>query len=224
MFQALKLMRQKIGGHGTRSRWLLCLMLGAWAATASSARAYDLSRAYESAAPEAERGFVVGSVGLWIPGLGSFQDYHQLSLEYAGELGIRILSIRGEHNVYVVGGFNLSPQKLDSEWVRDASRRSTTMLLGYAGVRYLPSALCIGDGLGCPFVELRFGLLFENADERAHPNAPNAELTVLPGIGYRFSVGQVFQLGARADLSWTEEDYSRELGWLSVTGFIGFGW
>ena len=126
--------------------------------------------------------------------------------------------------MYVVGGFNLSPQKLDREWVRDESRRSTTLLLGYAGARYVPCALCVDDGLGCPFIALRVGLLFENADERAHPNAPSAELTVLPGIGYRFSFGGVFQLGARADLSWTEEDYSQELGWLSVTGFLGVGW
>jgi hypothetical protein len=222
MLHALKQLGRGRVAHGT---WLLCLSLGAWTAmaSASDAHAYDLSRAYTSAAPEVERGFVVGSVGLWIPGLGSFHDYHQLSLDYAGEFGIRILSIRGQHNVYVVGGFNLSPQKLDPEWVRDKDRRSTTMFLGYAGVRYLPSMLCIGDGLGCPFIELRFGISFENADERAH-DGQDPEWTVLPGIGYRFSFGNVFQLGARVDVAWSEEEYSRDLGWLTVTGFLGIGW
>src|SRR4051812_31283195 len=103
MFQGITLRGRNIVGRATRSHWLLGVVLGAWVAMASSAQAYDLSRAYESAAPEAERGFVVGSLGLWIPGVGSFHDFHQLSLEYAGEFGIRVLSIRGEHNLYVVG-------------------------------------------------------------------------------------------------------------------------
>jgi hypothetical protein len=201
----------------------LLLLLAAWLTCAGSVRAYDLSRAYDSDAAEVENGFVVGSVGLWVPGFGRFHDFHTLSLEYAGEVGIRFASIRG-HNLYGVGGFNFSPQKLSRDEVPDASRRSTKMLLGYAGVRYLPGPLCFGDGLGCPFVELRFGLLFEDADAHVHPDAPSAQFTVLPGFGYRFAFGRVFQLGARLDFSWAEEDHSRDLGWLTVTGFLGIGW
>jgi len=215
-------MLQKITTGGTRLA--LAAMLGAWTCLAGEAHAYDLSRAYVSEAAEVERGFVVGSVGLWIPGFGSFEEYHQLSLEYAGEFGIRFASIRGAHNIYAVGGFNFSPQELDPDVVRNPDRRGSNMLLGYAGLRYLPAPLCIGDGIGCPFVELRIGVLFEDADERVHSNAPDGELTVQPGIGYRFSFGRVFQLGARADVSWTEEARSREIGWLSVTGFAGVGW
>lgn len=208
---------------GARSAWLLGALFVACLSHASSAHAYDLSRAYESEAAEVERGFVVGSVGLWFPGLGSFQEYHQLSLDYAGEFGIRIASIRGQHNIFVVGGFNVSPQKLDPDAVRDDSRRSTTMILGYAGLRYVPGMLCIGDGLGCPFVELRFGLSFESSDSREH-EGPKADFTLMPGVGYRFSFGNVVQLGVRADLSVTQEYDTEDLGWLSLTGFVGVGW
>lgn len=207
-----------------RTACALGLWLAAWIAGAGHARAYDLSRAYETDAAEAENGFAVVSVGLWVPGVGAFQDFHTRSLEFAGEVGFRFASIRG-HNLYGVAGFNFSPQKLDPDEVRDASRRKTRMYLGYGGVRYLPGPLCIGDGLGCPFAELRLGLLFEDADERVHANAPSGELTVLPGVGYRFAFGRLVQLGARFDFSWSGEADSRAaLGWLSLTGFFGIGW
>jgi hypothetical protein len=188
------------------------------------AEAYDLSRAYGSEADEIERGFVVGSVGLWVPGFGSFHDYHQVSLEFGGEFGIRFASIQGDHNLYVVGGLTYSPQLLDPTYVDDYDHRGTQLILGYAGVRYLPGTLCYGDGLGCLFFELRLGFLYESADDRSGHYGPDGVFTVLPGIGYRWRFGSSLQIGVRADLSYTEEDYSRDLGWLSLTSFLGFGW
>jgi hypothetical protein len=187
-----------------------------------NAHAYDLSRAYETDADVTERGFVVGSVGLWIPGFGSFHDYHQTSLDYGAEFGIRIASIRGTHNILAVGGFSLSPQLLDPTFVRE-DRRDTLMFLGYVGVRYQPGMLCFGDGMGCPFVELRFGAVFEASEDGSGHEGPDGTFTVLPGVGYRLRFGSSFQLGARADLSITEE-YERDLGWFSLTTFLGFGW
>ena len=187
------------------------------------AHAYDLSRAYESGADEIERGFVVGSAGLWVPAYGSFGEYHQLSLEFGGEVGFRFASIRGDHNLYVVGGLTFSPQDLDPYAVSDRSHRATNLIYGFAGIRYLPGLLCFGDGFGCPFVELRFGLLFESADERSGHEGPQAAFTILPGVGYRFRFGSTFQVGGRFDFSFSEE-YSRDLGWVSLNGFAGFGW
>jgi hypothetical protein len=207
----------------TRAACVLGLWLAAWSAGPGHAHAYDLSRAYETDAAEVENGFAVGSVGLWVPGFGAFHDFHTRSPEFAGEVGFRFLSIRG-HNFYGVAGFNFSPQKLDADEVRDPGRRKARMYLGYGGVRYLPGPLCIGDGLGCPFAEVRIGLLYEDADERVHPTAPSAEVSVLPGVGYRFAFGRIVQLGARFDFSWSGEDDARELGWLSLTGFFGIGW
>jgi hypothetical protein len=186
---------------------------------ATQAHAYDLSRAYAEE-DDVERGFVVAMGGLWFPGFGSFEEYHQLSLDFAGEFGIRFASIRG-HNIFFVAGFSFSPQQLDPNAVRD--HRSTNLLLAWGGLRYVPAMLCIADGLGCPFVELRLGAVFETADERNGHDGPKGELTVLPGIGYRFRFGGAFQVGARADIAFSDEG-AYSLSWLAIAGFIGFGW
>jgi hypothetical protein len=207
--RALRWMRLLLGALG------VCLI-------ASSAHAYDLSRSYESTADDLERGFVVGSFGLWLPDLGGWSDAHQVSFDYSGELGIRFASIKGAHNLYVVGGFNVSPQLLDPEFVR--GDRSSTVMWGYGGIRYMNGFLCFGNGTGCPFIELRFGLMFESAEAEPGHDPPKAAFVVSPGIGYRFSFGRVFQLGGRMDVSYTEENGVSDLGWLTLSGFIGVGW
>lgn len=208
----------------THRALIACALALGLAVVCNDARAYDLSRAYETNADITERGFVVGNLGLWIPGAGSFKEFHQLSLDLGGEVGFRFASIRGDHNLYVVGGFNVSPQKLDPYYTLGASR-DTLMMLGYVGVRYLPALLCVGDGLGCPFVELRFGFLWEDTDaDLIEHYGPDGTFTVLPGVGYRFRFGGSFQVGARADFSFTEDYDDYDLGWLNLTTFIGFGW
>lgn len=206
-------------------RWTLGLLaLGLCSIATSSARAYDLSRVYESRADEVERGFVTGSVGLWYPEIGNWADYHQLSLDFGAEVGFRFASIQRAHNLYFVGGLNISPQKLDVEYVRRNSDRAADVFFGYGGIRYMTGHLCIGDGLGCPFIELRMGLVFEaNAAESGH-DGPSAAFTVAPGVGYRFSFANVFQLGGRLDFSYSEESGVNGLGWLSLAGFAGVGW
>lgn len=199
------------------------MALGLWLMS-SHAHAYDLSR-YDSYADEVERGFVVGMAGLWIPGAGSFDTFHQLSLDFGGEVGFRFASIRGDHNLYVVGGFGFSPQTLRPTF-RDGGTVDTNMVLGFVGVRYLPGMLCFNEGMGCPFVELRFGLLWENTadDDFIDHYAPSGVFTVLPGVGYRFRFGRSFQVGARVDFSVTEDYDTYELGWLNLSTFVGFGW
>lgn len=199
---------------------LLVVGMGA----ANAAHAYDLSRAYESNADEVERGFVVGSVALWVPEIGSYEYYHQTSLDYGVEFGFRFASIQSAHNLYVVGGFNFSPQYLDAAAARDDAHRASDLILGYGGVRYMTGFLCFGDGLGCPFFELRLGLVFESVDDQAGHDGPWATFTALPGVGYRFSFGRVFQTGARLDIAYTEESGRRDFGWVSFTGFAGLGW
>jgi len=196
----------------------LCLII------TGSARAYDLSRSYASTADEVESGFVVGSIGLWNPEIGTWSDAHQLSLDFGAEFGIRVASIQSAHNLYLVGGLNISPQMLDPIEVRRNSDRATNVIYGFGGVRYMTGYLCFGDGLGCPFIELRLGLVFEaNAAESGH-TGPDGELTITPGIGYRFSLGRVFQVGGRLDFSHSEDRGVRGLGWLTLAGFAGIGW
>jgi hypothetical protein len=191
--------------------------------TASSAQAYDLSRAYDSTADEVERGFVVGSAGLWMPEIGEWSEYHQLSFEFGGEFGFRFASIQGAQNFYVVGGFTFSPQLLPRDVVRDGEERGTTVILGYGGIRYLNGQWCFGDGFGCPFFELRLGLVFESSDNTRAHEGPWAAFTTVPSVGYRFSLGNVFQFGARFDVSFSEEA-GYGLGWLGLNSFAGFGW
>jgi len=212
-----------------KQRWVkgFQLWLGAFALSSialSSAHAYDLSRSYDSNADEVERGFVVGSVALWMPEIGDWSDYHQLSLDFGGEFGFRFASIKSTHNLYFVGGFNLSPQMLDPEAVRDPDDRATNVVFAFGGIRYLNGYLCFGDGMGCPFIELRLGLVFESAAADSGHEGPDGAFTVVPGVGYRFSFGRVFQLGGRLDFSYTEENSVSGLGWLTATGFAGVGW
>lgn len=188
-------------------------------AFASSAHAYDLSRAYP-AEEKTERGFVHFQGALWAPAFGSFSTYHQLSLDFGVEVGFRVLSLRGEHNFYVVVGGEFSPQTLDPD--ATGGTYDTNLVLGYAGVRYIPSALCTYGGTGCLFFELRFGLTFEEAEDGSGHDGPSGDFTVLPGVGYRFRFG-AFQLGVRADASFTHE-YEETLGWVALGGFLGFGW
>lgn len=205
----------------------LRLWLGALAVclfASGSAHAYDLSRSYDSNADEVERGFVVGSAGLWMPEIGEWSQYHQLSMDFGGEFGFRFASIKSAHNLYFVGGFNFSPQLLDPEVVRNRDERATNVIFAFGGVRYMTGFLCFGDGMGCPFIELRLGLVFESAAEGSGHEGPSGAFTLVPGVGYRFSFGRVFQLGGRLDFSHSEENGVRDLGWLTVTGFAGVGW
>jgi hypothetical protein len=190
----------------------------------SSARAYDLSRSYESTADEVERGFVVGSIALWNPELGTFSDFHQLSLDFGAEFGIRFLSIKSAHNLYFVAGLNFSPQLLDPNAVRSRDDRASNVIFGYGGIRYMTGYLCFGDGLGCPFIELRLGLVFETSSAGSGHHAPDGEFTLAPGVGYRFSFGRVFQVGGRLDFSHSREGDVSGFGWLTATGFAGIGW
>lgn len=209
-------------------RWVgVRLWLGVFALCSiatSSARAYDLSRSYESNADEVERGFVVGSAALWMPEVGDWSEYHQLSLDFGAEFGFRFASIRGAHNLYFVGGLNLSPQLLDPDAVRDPDDRATNVIFAFGGVRYINGNLCFGDGMGCPFIEIRLGFVFESAAADSGHDGPNGAVTFVPGVGYRFSFGRVFQLGGRLDVSYSEENNSHGLGWLTLTGFAGVGW
>jgi hypothetical protein len=211
------------GRHMLRIKLACLSSVCALLIVASSAHAYDLSRQYPADSEKTERGFVNLQAALWLPALGSFSTYHQPSLDFGAEVGFRFLSLRGQHNFYVVGGLGLSPQKLDPDQV-GTLHRDSTMLLGYAGVRYIPSVVCTGDGSGCLFFELRLGLAFESAEDDSGHRGPNGDLTLLPGVGYRFRLGDVFQLGARADISYTAESGSRELGWVTLGAFLGFGW
>jgi hypothetical protein len=214
--------RRCAGAARSLTLWLATLGV-CWIAT-GSARAYDLSRSYQSTADEVERGFVVGSIGLWNPEIGNWSDYHQLSLDFGAEFGIRFASIQSAHNLYFVGGLNVSPQMLDPDIARRGSDRATNVIFGYGGIRYMTGYLCFGDGVGCPFIELRLGLVFEaNAAESGHAG-PDGEFTIAPGIGYRFALGRVFQVGGRLDFSHSEESGVRGLGWLSLAGFAGIGW
>lgn len=197
---------------------VLCLGL------ARSAHAYDLSRSYESTADEVERGFVVASAALWMPEIGNWGEYHQLSLDYGGELGFRVASIQGAHNLYIVAGFNFSPQLLDRDAVPRRSEREASVIFGFGGVRYISGYLCFGDGLGCPFVELRLGLVFESNEAGSGHEGPNGAFTLVPGVGYRFSFARAFQLGGRLDFSYSEESGVHDLGWFSATAFAGVGW
>lgn len=189
-----------------------------------SAHAYDLSRSYESTADEVERGFVVGSVALWMPEIGEWQYFHQLSLDFGGEFGFRFASIKGAHNLYFVAGLNFSPQQLDPDAVPRSADRAANVVFAFGGIRYMPGMLCFGDGFGCPFIELRLGLVFESDDARSGHDGPNGAFTVVPGIGYRFSFGRVFQLGGRLDFSYSEENSVHDFGWFSATAFAGVGW
>jgi hypothetical protein len=219
--------QRRLGGLCARAARELKLWLGALGMcliATGSAHAYDLSRSYESLADEVERGFVVGSVALWMPEVGNWSDFHQLSLDFGGEFGFRFASIKGAHNLYVVAGLNISPQLLDPDAVRYRDDRGSNVVFAYGGIRYLPSQLCFGDGLGCPFIEFRLGLVFESTAAGSGHEGPSGSLTVVPGLGYRFSFGRVFQLGGRLDVSYTEEYDVYDLGWLSLTGFAGIGW
>jgi hypothetical protein len=206
----------------------LAYLLGALAvltvsSTATPAHAYDLSRFSASdSGDQVERGFVVVGAALWVPAFGSFATYHQLSLDYGLEAGFRVASIRGQHNLYIVAGFSYSPQLLDPEYTPE-DFRSTSLLVVYGGLRYVPAATCTPDGTGCMFVELRLGLDFESAEPRAAHRGPKGDLVFLPGIGYRFRLGSSFQLGVRADISYTQE-YTYDLGWVTLGAFAGFGW
>jgi len=189
-----------------------------------SAQAYDLSRSYESSADEVERGFAVVSAALWLPEIGNWSEYHQLSLDYGGELGFRIASIQGAHDLYIVAGFNFSPQLLDPEAVSRRSDRAASVIFGFGGIRYMSGYLCFGGGLGCPFVELRLGLVFESDEAGSGHEGPNGAFTLVPGVGYRFSFAGAFQLGGRLDFSYSEENGVHDLGWFSATAFAGVGW
>ena len=208
--------------RGRNWLWLYAIVL--CSSIGSTAHAYDLSRAYESTADEVERGFVVGSVALWMPEIGEWSQFHQLSLDYGGELGFRFASIQGAHNLYFVAGLSFSPQKLDPDAVSRNADRAASVAFGFGGIRYMTGYLCFGDGLGCPFVELRLGFVFESDKARSGHQGPQGAFTVLPGIGYRFSFGRAFQLGGRFDFSYTEENDVHDLGWLTMTAFAGVGW
>jgi len=196
--------------------------LSACIALSSSAHAYDLSRASWVDTDKVERGFVVAGAGLWVPAFGSFHTYHQTSFDYGVEAGFRFASIQGQHHLYVVAGLSYSPQLLDPTYY-GYDNRSTSLLVGYAGIRYIPDATCTPDGMGCLFFELRLGLVFESADDRSGHAGPKGDPVFLPGIGYRFRFGRSFQVGVRADISYTEE-YDYDLGWLEFGAFLGFGW
>jgi len=193
-------------------------------AVANSAHAYDLSRQYPEDSEKTERGFVQLQGALWLPVVGSYSTFHLTSLDFGAEVGFRFLSLRGQHNFYAVGGLGFSAQKLNADEVLSTAHRDTTLILGYAGVRYIPSVVCTSDGSGCLFFELRLGLVYENAEKGSGHAGPDGELTLLPGIGYRWRLGSVFQLGARADISYTAEGGSHDFGWATVGAFIGFGW
>jgi hypothetical protein len=66
--------------------------------------------------------------------------------------------------------------------------------------------------------------VFESAAADSGHEGPNGAFTVVPGVGYRFSFGRVFQLGGRLDFSYSEENRVHDLGWLTLTGFAGVGW
>lgn len=199
------------------------LAMAACCLWANHAAAYDLSRAYDDS-DRVERGFVVAHGGLWFPAFGTFNEYHQLSLQFAGEFGFRVASIRGEHNIFIVTGMMFSPQKLDPDAVDDRRHRNSLLFLGWVGARYVPGFLCLEDGLGCPFAELRVGAVWEAADDRSGHDGPSGDFTFLPGVGYRFRFGSSFQIGARADIAISGEDDLTTLGWVSLDAFLGFGW
>ena len=203
-----------------RSALFVCAL--SWfgcACFASAAHAYDLSRQDPSPTEKTERGFINLQGWLWTPAFGSFSGNHQLSVDLGGEVGFRVLSLR-DHNLYVVGGLTFSPQKLKLA----PPDNSTSLLLGYGGVRYIPGMLCTSDGVGCLFAELRLALAFESAEDSSGHSGPHGEWTLLPGVGYRLRLGGVFQLGARADIAYTSDGYRRQFGWIEVGGFAGFGW
>jgi hypothetical protein len=224
------------GGYGPNARGRTPMklkkhvahVLGALALTSSlafanSARAYDLSRFSPSDDDPVERGFVVASAALWVPAFGSYGYYHQVSFDYGLEAGFRFASVEGDHNLFFVAGFSYSPQLLDPAAIGPGDR-STSLLVAYGGIRYVPTATCTPDGTGCMFVELRLGLAFESAAASSGHRGPKGDLNFMPGIGYRFRIGSSFQAGVRADISYGEEYYDYDLGWLTLGGFAGFGW
>jgi hypothetical protein len=180
---------------------------------ASRAAAYDLSSFDEQV--RVENGFVYGRAGIWFPAFGTFDELHQTSLDFGGQFGIRFARIRGgEHNLFAVAGFDISPQLF-------AEHYHTLLWMPSFGVRY--EGLCIADGLGCPFFELRFGFAVESTARGSRRDGPTGDFTVLPGIGYRFKFGPLL-LAARADIAFSGEDDERSLSWLTLSGQVGFGW
>jgi hypothetical protein len=183
----------------------------------TTAHAYDLSRQdSRSDDDKVERGFVDIQAGLWLPGWETFSDNHDTSLQLGGEVGVKVLSASDQH-LFIVGGFTFSPQTLPPHlYERDAD-----MILAFVGVRYVPGTLCSERGIGCLFVELGLGLTWETADAEPGHDPPKSELTFTAGIGYRVRLGRVFNLGARIDLAYLEENYDSQIGWIAPTAFLG---
>lgn len=200
-----------------RLRWTyICSAFVVCVSGANRASAYDLSR--QDPGPSVEAGFIYGNATLWLPGFGTFESAHQMSLDVGGEFGWRFVKIRGgEHNVYFVAGLDVSPQTLDPEYFRGEHYGSLLFWPSF-GLRY--QGLCIADGLGCPFLELRLGFAVESDD---HHSGPSGDVTVFPGIGYRFKFGPLL-LGARADVAFSEESRRRSLSWVTLSGLVGIGW
>ena len=192
---------------------LSCLLLGS-----GHAQAYDLSRQRDPG-PQAggrENVFIDGAVGLWLPGPLTFDDNHTLSLAFAAEVGVTVLSL-ARHQLLIVGGFSLSPQTLEAH----LDEASTTLLQGFGGLRYVPGVTCMAGGAGCAFLELSLGLTWETAEDQGAHGSPKGELTLNLGAGYRFNLGRHLHLGGRIDLGYLEESRSREIGWFIPALFAG---
>lgn len=202
---------------GSRAFLFVCACFVSQHLAATTAHAYDLSRQEPGRDDwRIERGFVDLQAGLWIPGWESFGDNHDVSAQLGGEVGFRIFSASDQH-LFLVGGLTVSPQTLP-RWL---VQRDDNVYLAFIGIRWMPGTICSMRGVGCLFVELGLGVAWESVEPEPGHDPPDGEIAFTAGLGYRFRLGRVLNVGARIDFTYLEEDYESSIGWLTPTAFIG---
>ena len=98
---------------------------------------------------------------------------------------------------------------------------TTELIVVGGGVRWVPEQLCVAGSAGCFFVEGGLGLTWDTSGDEPGHGAPNGELTVTLGFGYRHDLGSNFHLGARIDAAYLESNYTSSLGWIIPQGLLG---
>jgi hypothetical protein len=131
--------RACVGRRATSELGLL--LAAALLRPASSARAYDLPR-QDGGGSDIQHGFIGGQFALGTR-LHDLRRQPPLSLQYAGELGFKIVSAQ-DHRLFVGRGAEVSPQRLEAHLIDDFS----TVVFAFGGIRYIPGAVCVACGTG----------------------------------------------------------------------------